>query len=180
MKFSSDYFKIGLLYVNITLRLVSDDNNEIANSQARGDLDFGGGGGGHGGGGGGGHGGGGGGGGGKKKKGNGMNGMMMLIGAKLSMLGALAIGGLFLLAKKALITAKIALMISAIIGLKKLFASKGGSTKVQDVWASQGHGGGGYGGHGGGGWAPSGGGGGWDKKSFNAIPYSAHQPEKYD
>lgn len=115
-----------------------------------------------------------------------MNGLMMLIGAKLSMLGALAIGGLFLLAKKALITAKIALMLSAIIGLKKLFGNKGGGgdTKVQDVWASPSHGGGGhgggYGGGHGGGWAPSGGGGGWDKKSFNALPYSAHKPENFD
>lgn len=121
-----------------------------------------------------------------------MNGMMMLIGAKMSMLGAMAIGGLFLLAKKALITAKIALMLSAIIGLKKLFGNKGGGddTKVQDVWASPGHGGGGhgggygggYGGGHGGGWGPSGGGGGggWDKKSFNALPYSAHKPENFD
>lgn len=108
----------------------------------------------------------------------------MLIGAKMSLLGALALGSLFFLAKKALITAKIALVISAIIGLKKLLAKKGGGTKVQDVWAVPSHGGGhggyGGGGGGGGGWAPSGGGGGWDKKSFNSLPYSAHEPEKYD
>lgn len=111
-----------------------------------------------------------------------MNGIMMLLAAKMSMLGALALASLFFLAKKALITAKIALVLSAIIGLKKLLGNKGGGSKVQDVWAVPSHGGGhgGHGGGGGGGWAPSGGGGGWDKKSFNALPYSAHEPVKYE
>ncbi|XP_060529011.1 uncharacterized protein LOC132703645 [Cylas formicarius] len=110
-------------------------------------------------------------GGGKMK--NMMGGMMMAMAAKMAALVPIAIAGLFLLAGKALITAKIALLISGIIALKKLFAAKQ-------------HGGGGGGhvsyhssGGGGGGWQPSGGGGGgWDKRSYNdiqSLPYKAYK-----
>lgn len=92
---------------------------------------------------------------------------MMGLAAKMAALIPIAIGGLFLLAGKALITAKIALLISGIIALKKLFASKSG-----------GGGGGGHGGWqsggGGGGWQSSGGG--WDKRSLDAqkLAYKAY------
>lgn len=104
-----------------------------------------------------------------------MGGMMMGLAAKLIALIPVAIAGLFLLAGKALITAKIALLISGIIALKKLFAAKKS-------------GGGGGGGHGG--WQPSGGGGGgssgwqssgggWDKRSLETqkLAYSAFVPK---
>lgn len=83
----------------------------------------------------------------------------MGMAAKMAALIPIAIAGLFLLAGKALITAKIALLISGIIALKKLLSSKN---------SGGGHGGGGWqSGGGGGGWQSSGGGGGWDKRSFN-------------
>ncbi|RZC38507.1 DUF1676 domain containing protein [Asbolus verrucosus] len=106
---------------------------------------------------------------GKKMKGM-MGGMMMGIAAKMAAMIPIAIAGLFLLAGKALITAKIALLIAGIIAIKKLFASK--------------HGGGGGGGHGwqsggggGGGWQSSGGG--WDKRSLEAqnLAYKAYSPQ---
>nr|CAI5869987.1 unnamed protein product [Callosobruchus analis] len=99
--------------------------------------------------------GGGGGGGGKMK--NMMGGMMMAVAAKMAALVPIAIAGLFLLAGKALITAKIALLISGIIAIKKLFASKNQGGGHGGGWQSSGHGGGG-----GGGWQSSGGG--WDKR----------------
>lgn len=95
-----------------------------------------------------------------------MGGMMMGMAAKMAALVPIAIGGLFLLAGKALITAKIALLISGIIAIKKLFASKSG-----------GGGGGGHGGWqsggGGGGWQSSGGG--WDKRSFTDAQKMAYK-----
>lgn len=107
-----------------------------------------------------------------------MGGMMMAIAAKMAALIPIAIAGLFLLAGKALITAKIALLLSGIIALKKLFASKNGG----------GGGGGAHGGHGGwqasggggghGGWQSSGGG--WDKRSIDeaqSLAYRAHAPQ---
>ncbi|KAF5290248.1 hypothetical protein FQA39_LY14802 [Lamprigera yunnana] len=98
------------------------------------------------------------------KKGGMMMGMMMGIMGKMFSLIPLGIAGLFLLAGKALITAKIALLISGIIAIKKLIASKG-----QD----DGHGGGHHivaGGHGGGG---------WDKRSIDSqkLAYSAFVPK---
>ncbi|CAH1375171.1 hypothetical protein MTP99_016607 [Tenebrio molitor] len=111
---------------------------------------------------------------GKKMKGM-MGGMMMGMAAKMAAMVPVAIAGLFLLAGKALITAKIALLISGIIAIKKLFAAKHGG----------GHGGGGGGGHGwqsgGGGWqSGGGGGGGWDKRSFDdaqKLAYKAYAPK---
>ncbi|XP_017779137.1 PREDICTED: uncharacterized protein LOC108564540 [Nicrophorus vespilloides] len=105
---------------------------------------------------------------GKKMKGM-MGGMMMGIAAKMAALIPVAIAGLFLLAGKALITAKIALLLSGIIALKKLLASK----------HSGGGGGGGHsGGHGG--WSSGGSGGGWDKRSFDEsqqLAYKAYIPQ---
>ncbi|CAG9860649.1 unnamed protein product [Phyllotreta striolata] len=120
-------------------------------------------------------GGGGGGGGGKKGGMKGMmNGMMMGIAAKMAALVPLAIAGLFLLAGKALITAKIALLISGIIAIKKLFAQKqagGGGHGSSSGWQAGGGGGGG-------GWQSSGGG--WDKRSYNEaqnLAYNAYSPK---
>lgn len=84
--------------------------------------------------------------------------MMMGLAAKAAALVPLAIGGLFLLAGKAFIISKIALVLSLIIALKKLLSQK------------QGGGGGGGGGHHHDmhhGWQPSGGGGGWDRRSID-------------
>ncbi|XP_023020857.1 uncharacterized protein [Leptinotarsa decemlineata] len=124
----------------------------------------------------------GGGGGGKMKIGGMMGGMMMGIVAKMVAMIPLAIGGLFLLAGKALITAKIALLLSGIIAIKKLFASKqggGGGGHSSGGWQSGGSIGGGYGGGGhGGGWQS--GGGGWDKRSLEEaqnLAYNAHSPK---
>lgn len=98
-----------------------------------------------------------------------MHGMMMGIAAKMATLIPVSIAGLFLLAGKALIIAKIALLLSGIIAIKKLLASKQG----------------GGGGHGGG-WSSGGGGGhsggGWDKRSFDEaqaqkMAYNAYAPQ---
>ncbi|CAG9817463.1 unnamed protein product [Phaedon cochleariae] len=105
-----------------------------------------------------------------------MGGMMMGIAAKMAALIPIAIAGLFLLAGKALITAKIALLLSGIIAIKKLLGSKQGG-------GGGGHGGGGWqssGGHGGGsgGWQSSGGG--WDKRSIEEaqnLAYNAYAPK---
>lgn len=102
-----------------------------------------------------------------------MGGMMMGVAAKMMALVPVAIAGLFLLAGKALITAKIALLIAGIIAIKKLVAAKSGGG---------GGGGGGHGGgwqSGGGGWN-GGGGGGWDRRSLQAqnIAYKAYAPIK--
>ncbi|CAH0555718.1 unnamed protein product [Brassicogethes aeneus] len=103
----------------------------------------------------------------RKKKG-GKKGMMgdigMLIAAKLAAILPLKIALIFFIAKKALIIAKIALLISGALAIKKLLASKGGS-----------------GGHGGGssGWQSSGGG--WDKRSMEEaqnLAYNAYKPQQ--
>lgn len=102
-----------------------------------------------------------------------MGGMMMGVAAKMAAMVPIAIAGLFLLAGKALITAKIALLLSGIIALKKLFSQKGGGG------GGGGHSGGWQSGGGGGGWQSSGGGGGWDKRSLNAqnLVYKAYLPK---
>lgn len=82
---------------------------------------------------------------GKMKKMMGM--MMMGIAMKLAALVPIAIGVLFLLAGKALIISKIALVLSLIIGLKKLLSQK-------------------QGGHDHGGWQQSGG---WDRSLKAAV-----------
>ncbi|GJQ85509.1 hypothetical protein Trydic_g23095 [Trypoxylus dichotomus] len=106
---------------------------------------------------------------GKKMKGM-LGGMMMGIAGKMAAMIPVAIAGLFLLAGKALITAKIALLIAGIIALKKLVAARN---------SGGGGGSGGWigGGHGGGGWQSNGG---WDKRSFaNAqqLAYKAYAPQ---
>ena len=73
-----------------------------------------------------------------------MNMMMMGMAAKAAALVPLAIGGLFLLAGKALIISKIALVLSLIIALKKLLSQK------------------------------QGGGGGWDRRSMNIEDHAQH------
>ncbi|KAI5645725.1 hypothetical protein NE865_02392 [Phthorimaea operculella] len=102
---------------------------------------------------------------GKMKK---MMGMMMMGAAmKMAAMIPLAIAGLFVLAGKALITAKIALLLAGIMVLKKLMSQKGG-------------GGGGHESHG---WSSGGGGGsgGWDRRSYyndvSDIAYSAYKPQ---
>ncbi|XP_028128261.1 putative lysozyme-like protein [Diabrotica virgifera virgifera] len=111
----------------------------------------------------------------------GMMGMMMMgIGVKLAAMIPLAIAGLFLLAKKALIISKIALLISGIIAVKKFLAQKqggGGGSGWQSGGGSSGWSSGGGHGGGGGGWQSSGGG--WDKRSYEAsdLAYSAYNPK---
>lgn len=101
--------------------------------------------------------------------------MMMGLAAKLMALIPVAIAGLFLLAGKALITAKIALLISGIIAIKKLFAAKknggGGGGASHISWQPSGGGAPG-------GWQ-SGGGSGWDKRSLETqkLAYNAYVPK---
>lgn len=93
---------------------------------------------------------------------------MMGFAMKMAALVPVAIAGLYLLAGKALIVSKIALLLAGIIGIKKLLSSK------------QGGGGGGGWSSGGssGGWQSSGhgGSGGWDRRSNEAqnIAYNAY------
>ncbi|XP_026734558.1 uncharacterized protein LOC113498655 [Trichoplusia ni] len=97
---------------------------------------------------------------GKMKK---MMGMMMMGAAmKMAAMIPLAIAGLFILAGKALIVSKIALLLSGIMLLKKLM-SKGG---------------GGGGGHESSGWSSSGGSsGGWDRRAYDDLAYSGYKRE---
>ncbi|XP_045455326.1 uncharacterized protein LOC123665008 [Melitaea cinxia] len=98
---------------------------------------------------------------GKMKK---MMGMMMMGAAmKMASMIPLAIAGLFVLAGKALIVSKIALLLAGIIALKKIIAQKNG---------------GGGGGHESHGWSSSGGSsGGWDRRSYDAsdLAYAAYK-----
>ncbi|PSN49209.1 hypothetical protein C0J52_16944 [Blattella germanica] len=91
---------------------------------------------------------------GKMKK---MMGLMMMGAAmKMAAVVPMALGGLFLLAGKALIISKIALVLSLIIALKKLLGNKQGGGgdhhHMSHGWQSGGGGGGG--------------GGGWDRRSL--------------
>ncbi|XP_034949797.1 uncharacterized protein [Chelonus insularis] len=87
---------------------------------------------------------------GRKKKDKGGYGGAMMIGglAMAGVMAQLAFGKIAFLAGTALLTAKIALVLSAIIGLKKLVSSGGGGHEVIYATASDPHGGygGGYGG----------------------------------
>ncbi|XP_055587921.1 uncharacterized protein LOC129740306 [Uranotaenia lowii] len=82
--------------------------------------------------------------------------MMMGFMMKMAAMVPVAIAGLYLLAGKALIVSKIALLLAGIIGLKKLVSSK-------------------QGGGGGGGWSSggSGHGGGWDRRSADVAAAAA-------
>lgn len=100
-----------------------------------------------------------------------MMGMMMMgFMMKMATMVPVAIAGLYILAGKALIVSKIALLLASIIGLKKLMSSKQG-----------GGGGGGWSSGGGssGGWSQSGGSGGWDKRSYEShdLVYGGQKPE---
>ncbi|KAK2579922.1 hypothetical protein KPH14_007602 [Odynerus spinipes] len=102
---------------------------------------------------------------GRKKKDKGYGGIMLAGLAMAGMLAQLAYGKIAFLAGTALLTAKIALVLSAIIGLKKLVSSGGGGHEVIYATASEHHGGyGGGGGGGGGGY-----GGGW-QRALDGIP----------
>lgn len=99
--------------------------------------------------------------------------MMMGFAMKMAAMVPVAIAGLYILAGKALIVSKVALLLAGIIGLKKLLSSKGGS--------SGGGGGGGWSGGQSQGWssgASSGGGnsGGWDRRSIDAqdVAYNGY------
>ncbi|XP_043472576.1 uncharacterized protein LOC122505162 [Leptopilina heterotoma] len=101
-----------------------------------------------------------------KKKGKGYGAALMMGGlAMAGVLAQLAFGKIAFLAGTALLTAKIALVLSAIIGLKKLVSSGGGGHEVIYATASEHHGGGGGGGGG------YGGGGGW-QRALEAITHS--------
>ncbi|GAB1865649.1 Osiris 16 [Camponotus japonicus] len=85
---------------------------------------------------------------GRKKKGR--FGYLIVAGAVLAgMMAQLAYGKIAFLAGTALLTAKMALVLSAIVGLKKLFSSGGGGHEVIYATASEHGGGGGGGGYGG-------------------------------
>ncbi|GLH08716.1 Uncharacterized protein GBIM_13891 [Gryllus bimaculatus] len=81
-----------------------------------------------------------------------MNMMMMGVAMKLAGLIPLAIAGLFVLAGKAFIVSKIALVLALIIALKKILSQKQGGGHEMNH----------------GGWQGGGGGGGWDRRSFDA------------
>jgi lactoylglutathione lyase len=89
-----------------------------------------------------------------------MMGMMIAgLAMKVAAIVPLAIGGLFILAGKALIISKIALVLSLIIALKKLLSQKhGGGGGHHEVHH---------------GWQPSGGGG-WDRRSIEKHVTGQH------
>lgn len=100
--------------------------------------------------------------------------MMMGFAMKMAALVPVAIAGLYLLAGKALIVSKIALLLAGIIGIKKLLQGK--NAGQSSGWSS-GSGGGG----GGGGWQATGhssgggGSGGWDRRSNDAAQNLAYK-----
>ncbi|CAG9760731.1 unnamed protein product [Ceutorhynchus assimilis] len=73
---------------------------------------------------------------GKNKKGDGGGGMILIAGGMISMLlGALSLGGIALIAGKALLIGVIAFMISSIIGMKSLSSQKhGGASAPVTYW----------------------------------------------
>ncbi|EDV90712.1 uncharacterized protein LOC6569769 [Drosophila grimshawi] len=109
-------------------------------------------------------------------------GMMMAMMVATKMMGMLpiAMGALYMLAGKALIISKIALLLAGIMGLKKLMSGKssGGGGGGSSGWSSGGGGGGGGWSSGGGG---GGGGGGWDRRSLTEaqeLAYRAHSRQQ--
>ncbi|XP_049779244.1 uncharacterized protein LOC126176146 [Schistocerca cancellata] len=108
----------------------------------------------------------------KGKKKDKYGGMLLAAGAAMAgMFLQVAMGKIALLAGKALLVAKVALVLSTVIGLKKLVGGGGGGGggggDHQVIYAADGHGGGG--------------GGGWRRRSFGEDPhvlaYSAHVPD---
>ncbi|XP_055383052.1 uncharacterized protein LOC129613127 [Condylostylus longicornis] len=106
---------------------------------------------------------------GKMKK---MMGMMMM-GMAMKMMGMIpvAMAGLYMLAGKALIVSKIALLLAGIMGLKKLMSGRGGGGGGGGgaAWPSGGSSGGWSSGGGGGG------GGGWDRRSIDNAQELAYR-----
>ncbi|CAH4036959.1 unnamed protein product [Pieris brassicae] len=102
---------------------------------------------------------------GKMKK---MMGMMMMGAAmKMAAMIPVAIAGLFILAGKALIVSKIALLLAGILALKKLIAAKNSGGASQDSHSSHG-------------WSSGGASGGWDRRSYNDasdVVYSAYKKD---
>ncbi|CAD1474662.1 unnamed protein product [Heterotrigona itama] len=131
---------------------------------------------------------------GKKKKAQKILGpLMMALALKAAALLPLALGAIAAIAGKALLVGKIALVISAIIGLKKLLSSSGKHVTYEVVSHPHhssshivshddgGHGGGGYGGGGAdyGGYSGSSGHG-WARslpQDAHELAYRAHQPQ---
>jgi uncharacterized membrane protein YgcG len=104
-----------------------------------------------------------------------MNMMMMGFMMKMAAMVPVAMAGLYMLAGKALIVSKIALLLASIIGLKKLLSSKQSSSG----WQSGGSSGGWSSGGGGGGGGHSSGG--WDRRSLDGqdLAYKAYvSPQK--
>ncbi|XP_017891509.1 uncharacterized protein LOC108631851 [Ceratina calcarata] len=133
---------------------------------------------------------------GKKKKAQKILGpLIMALALKAAALLPLALGAIAAIAGKALLVGKIALVISAIIGLKKLLSSSGGKHVTYEVVSHPHHSsshvvshddgghGGGYGGGGadyGGGYSGSSGHG-WARslpQDSHELAYRAHQPQK--
>ncbi|KAJ8933116.1 hypothetical protein NQ314_014211 [Rhamnusium bicolor] len=120
---------------------------------------------------------------GRKKKGQ--EGMQAIIAAavmKIGLLKALAFKALVFLVGKALLVSKLALVLAAVIGLKKLLHQEKHVTyevvahphheHVHDVHhVEHGHSGGGYDAHGGGGWGRN-----FDGQEAQNLAYSAHIP----
>lgn len=98
--------------------------------------------------------------------------MMMGMAMKMAAMVPMAIAGLYMLAGKALIVSKIALLLSGIMVLKKLLAQKQSGGGSSAGWSSGGSSGGWSQGGGGSG---GGGGGGWDKRSFEQAQDMAYQ-----
>jgi hypothetical protein len=73
----------------------------------------------------------------RKKKGGAM--LLAAGTAMAAMMAQVFMGKVALIAGKALLVAKVALVLSAIIGLKKLFGSSGGGESHQVVYATGGH-----------------------------------------
>lgn len=132
---------------------------------------------------------------GKKKKAQKLLGpLMAALAMKAAALIPLALGAIALLAGKALIVGKIALVLSAILGLKKLLSGGHGKHVTYEVVSHPHHssshvathesfggggGGGGYGGDVGGGYSGgSSGHGGWGRSlDAQQLAYSAHAPQ---
>jgi len=113
----------------------------------------------------------------RKKKDKGMDGMMAAIALKVGLLKALAFKALVMLVGKAVLVSKLALVLAAVIGLKKLFSQEKHVT-YEVVAQHHDHGGhdhhassGGHDSYGGGG------GGGWGRNYDAAnLAYRAHVP----
>lgn len=97
----------------------------------------------------------------KKNKGGGLLLIPLILGGTLV---PLALGALALLAGKALIVSKLALVLAGIIGLKKLLSGSGGHESGHEVVVAGGHGSG---------WGRS-----YEKQEAQNLAYSAYAPKK--